>query len=209
MRFPGVRWFHSIVSVTNLRPRLPRTTLVLIAAASLLHTSACHQMTETKPDHPNIATGISLQDITFRSAALDRYMPYRVFRPSNPGAKSPLPVVYLLHGAGDDFRTWSNNTGVSKYAASGLMLVMPEGNLSYYLNAAGAHNERYEDYMLHDLIADVESRFPVRRDRAGRGIIGISMGGYAAIYYALSRADLFAFAAAISPALDVPSRGFT
>jgi S-formylglutathione hydrolase len=86
---------------------------------------------------------------------------------------------------------------------------MPEGDSSYYLNAVEKPEDRYEDYLVRDLIVDVEARFPVTPDHENRAIIGVSMGGFAAIKLALSRPDLFAFAGAISPAIDVTSRRFS
>jgi S-formylglutathione hydrolase FrmB len=150
-----------------------------------------------------------MEDVSFQSHALNRQMVYRVILPANVPATRKLPVVYLLHGAGDDFRTWSNYSNVAEYARKGLILVMPDGDLSYYVDAVGAKADRYEEYITQELIADVESRFPAKRAREARAIIGISMGGYAAVYYALKRPELFVFAGALSPAVDVPSRRFS
>jgi putative tributyrin esterase len=150
-----------------------------------------------------------MQDVIFHSAALGREMPYRVYLPANLPANRKLPVVYLLHGAGDDFRSWSNQSNVTQYARQGVILIMPEGGSSYYMNEVEAPSEKYEDYITKDLIADVENRFPVANNRESRAIIGVSMGGLAAVDYALTRPDLFVFAGALSPAVDVPSRRFS
>jgi putative tributyrin esterase len=136
-------------------------------------------------------------------------MTYRAFLPASITEGQKLPVVYLLHGGGGGFRDWSNNSNVSQYAGHGIVLVMPEGNSSYYMNAVQVEGDKYEDYITQDLIADVETRFPAKRDRENRAIVGVSMGGFAAIAYALTRPDLFIFAGAISPAVDVPSRRFS
>lgn len=62
---------------------------------------------------------------------------------------------------------------------------------------------------MHDLIADVEQRFPVAAGRAHRAIAGISMGGFGAVVLALKHPDLYTFAGGLSSALDVPSRPFS
>jgi len=90
-----------------------------------------------------------------------------------------------------------------------MILVMPEGDDSYYVNSATQPRDRFEDYIVNDLIGDVESKFPVLSSRSSRAIAGISMGGFGAVTLALGHPDLFFFAAAISPALDVPSRPFS
>jgi len=147
-------------------------------------------------------------DITFHSAALDRPMPYRVLLLEQVPSGQKLPVIYLLHGRGQDFREWSNSSDVATYAAGGLILVMPEGGDSYYVNAAGRPRDRLEDYLVRDLIADVESRFPAAADRSHRAVIGISMGGFGAVKLALTHPDLFIFAGALSPSVDAPTRRF-
>lgn len=101
-----------------------------------------------------------MEDVSFFSSSLGRSMPYRVFVPANLSANQKLPVVYLLHGGGGGFRDWSNDSDVAEYVQRGLILVMPEGALSYYMNEVESAKDQYEDYVTKDLITDVESRFP-------------------------------------------------
>jgi uncharacterized repeat protein (TIGR03803 family) len=150
-----------------------------------------------------------MRDVTFHSAALNRNMQYRVLLPARIPAGAKLPIVYLLHGGGGSFRDWSNYSDAARFAERGLILVMPEGNDSYFVNAVERPQDRYEDYIVNDLITDVESRFPVAPGRATRAIAGVSMGGYGAVKLALSHPDLFAFVGGLSPAVDVPSRPFS
>ena len=49
-----------------------------------------------------------------------------------------------------------------------MVLVMPEGDSSYYTNSFEHPQDRYEDYIMKDLIHDVESRFPVASGRQSR-----------------------------------------
>ena len=136
-------------------------------------------------------------------------MPYRVILPDNVAKGEQLPIVYLLHGGGGDFRDWSDYSDVATLAARGVILVMPEGHSSYYTNAVDKPNDRYEDYIVRDLVTDVESRFPVEKERSGRAIAGVSMGGFGAVKLALAHPELFTLAAGLSPAVDVPSRPFS
>lgn len=182
-------------------PRFALTSSVLAFAFA-----ACHSPGPKRPDRPHIAPGVHLQDVTFHSVALGRDMSYRIFLPENLAAGQRLPVVYLLHGGNGSFRDWSNESDVARYAARGLILVMPEGAFSYYMNAIGKPANRYEDYILNDLIPDVETRFPAATGRENRAIIGISMGGFAAIEFALTRPELFFFVGAISPSVDIVRR---
>ncbi|HKD45450.1 MAG TPA: alpha/beta hydrolase family protein [Candidatus Angelobacter sp.] len=192
-----------------------RNALLLLILCALLGlatwwllTSRRKQPEAAVADRPRLAPGVQLRDVTFFSQALGRNMEYRVFLPENAG-RLKLPVVYLLHGGGGTFRNWSNYTDVAQFAGSNLLLVMPQGDYSYYTNAVLRPPDRYEDYIVDDLPADVEGRFPARSDRASRAIVGVSMGGFGAIKLALRHPEKYAFAGGLSAAIDVPRRPFS
>ena len=184
-----------------------KAMLLLLALGAMISCTKHEQ--PAPPDHPRLTSGVKMVDVTFHSAALNRDMPYRAIIPATIAANQKLPVIYLLHGGGGGFHDWSNYSDVAGYAARGLILVMPEGNSSYYTNSADRPQDRYEDYIVRDLIADVEQRFPAAIGRTHRAIAGISMGGFGAVVLALKHPDLFVFAGGLSSALDVPSRPFS
>jgi len=175
----------------------------------LLASFGCKREATQKPDRPRLTSKVVFHDITFRSAALNRDMQYRVILPSGVAASEKLQTVYLLHGGGGGFRDWSNYSDVARFAESGLLLVMPEGNSSYYTNAVDPAQDRYEDYITRDLISDVESKFPVVVGRSNRAIVGVSMGGFGAVKLALHHPELFVFVGGLSSAIDVPRRAFS
>lgn len=183
--------------------------IIACLCAVLLLLGACDKKREAQPDRPRLTQNVAMRDVAFHSAALNRDMQYRVVLPAKIAAGAKMPVVYLLHGGGGSFRDWSDYSDAARFAERGLILVMPEGNDSYYVNAVERPQDRYEDYIINDLIADVESRFPVAAGRTTRAIVGVSMGGYGAVKLALSHPELFVFAGGISPAVDVPSRRFS
>ncbi len=186
-----------------------RWVIVPFCAALLLFT-ACNRKKEEAPiDRPRLTPKVVMRDVSFHSVALNRDMQYRVVLPASIARGQKLPVVYLLHGGGGGFHDWSNYSDVARYAEHNLILVMPEGNSSYYTNSAERPQDRYEDYIVNDLISDVESKFPAAAGRSNRAIVGVSMGGFGAVKLALRYPELFAFAAGISPAVDVPSRPFS
>ena len=181
---------------------------ILWALVLFFVAAACHRQRESQPDNPRLTPNVRMQDVTFHSMSLRRNMPYRVILPAAT-APNGFPVVYLLHGGGGNYRDWSNYSDVAQFADRGLILVMPEGNSSYYVNSVDRSKDRYEDYITKDLIADVEARFPVAPSRPSRAIAGISMGGFGAVVLSLKHPELYAFAGGLSSAIDVPSRPFS
>lgn len=160
-------------------------------------------------DHPRVNAKVVLRDVAFHSAALGRTIRYRVMLPSSMDPDVKLPAVYLLHGGGGTFRDWSNYSDVAKFAEHKLILIMPDGDYSYYVNSVERPADRNEDYITKDLIADAEARLPIAVGRENRAIAGVSMGGFGAITIALKDPNLFAFAGALSPAIDVARRPFS
>jgi len=174
---------------------------------ALLTLAGCNRPAVPRPDQPRLTPNVSMQDITFRSGSLEREITYRVILPKDLPKGQRLPVFYLLHGGGGDFREWSNDSDVAGFAEKGLILVMPEGESSYYTNSVDRPKDRFEDYVVKDLITDVERRFPA--DPSHRAVAGVSMGGFGAIKLALKHPELYTFVGALSPAIDVPSRPFS
>jgi putative tributyrin esterase len=185
--------------------RLP----LLLCALGILLIGCSRNEHKDYIDRPQLTPNVTMHDVVFSSAALSRNMQYRVVLPSKLPVGQKLPAVYLLHGGAGTFRDWSNYSDVAKYAERGFVLIMPEGDDSYYVNSREHPQDRYEDYIIDDLTSDVESKFPIESNRTARAIVGVSMGGYGAVKLSLSHPDKFVFAAGISSAVDVPSRPFS
>ena len=94
-----------------------------------------------------------------------------------------------------------------------MIVVMPEGNDGWYVDGASVRTptspgsdrpgDKYESYILQELMPDVDKRYRTIQSRYGRGIAGLSMGGYGAIKYGLKHPSTFAFAGSISGAFGV------
>lgn len=199
--------------MTVLRDKTLRRLLSLVAAATFA-LSGCHAPPPVDLGHnPTLPSNVLMQDVPFHSTALARDVSYRVYRPATIPPGQTLPVVYLLHGSGGTVKMWAESPQISNFAAQGYLLVLMNGESRYWINAAhqrpGQPADRYEDFLTQELIAEVESRFPARRDRAHRAILGVSMGGFGAVVLALRHPDLYAFAGSLSGALDFSERHAT
>ena len=121
------------------------------------------------------------------------------------------PVLYFLHGLGDDEQTLFNSGGWTllddlrnQHKMGDFLIVAPEGRRSFYINSADG-SVSYNDFFLREFLPHIEGKYRVRPGRAGRAISGISMGGYGALRFALAHPELFSAVSAQSAALITES----
>ena len=149
-----------------------------------------------------------VRQATFESPSLGREVSYVVDLPPSYDASSrSYPVVYALHGLFEGAGFWERRGLArelarlrSKGSVPELIVVAVDGGNSFFVNGPAG---RYEDLVTRDLIAHVESAWRVVPGREGRGLLGISMGGYAALRIAFTRPGLFAAVATHSAMLPV------
>jgi putative tributyrin esterase len=147
-----------------------------------------------------------VETVRFQSKLINRTLPYNVILPTDyeTSKSTRYPVLYLLHGLTGHYSDWIARTNVADYAAEYRMIVvMPEGNDSWYTDSATVPTDQYESYILKDLIPDVQQRYRTIEARYGRSIAGLSMGGYGAIKFGLKSPFTFVFAASMSGAFGV------
>jgi putative tributyrin esterase len=145
----------------------------------------------------------SIETIQFRSMLIGKTLPYNVVLPPDYRASraTRYPVLYLLHGYSGHYSDWVTRTNVADYASQYRMIVVtPEGNNGWYTDSATAPSEKYESYILEELIPDVQKRYRTIESRHGRAIAGLSMGGYGAVKFGLKSPGTFAFVASLSGA---------
>jgi putative tributyrin esterase len=153
---------------------------------------------------PSLPPTVTVKDRTFASRSLGREAKYRVVLPANYGSTSHrYPVLFLLHGVFGGFENWETLTDVTRYAgASEIIIVTPDAANSWYVNSATEPLQRYEDFIIQDLIPDVDEAFRTLRSSHRRAIAGLSMGGYGALKFAIKYPSTFDFAGSISGAFN-------
>lgn len=158
----------------------------------------------------------TLTDATFHSNALNADLPVNIYRPDGEPPENGWPVLYLLHGHDGDQNSWRDLGNIEKtldgMITAGtirpLVVVMPGVKNSWYVNSAAVDGPGdYETAITGDLRVHVEKTLPVRKDRQGRAIAGLSMGGFGALHLAYAHEDLYAAVASLSGAIwqNVPA----
>ena len=147
-----------------------------------------------------------VETVRFQSKLVNATLPYNVILPADydTAKTTRYPVLYLLHGLTGHYNDWVTRTNVADYAAEYRMIVItPEGNDGWYTDSVAITTDKYESYILNELIPDVQQRYRTIEARYGRSIAGLSMGGYGAIKFGLKSPATFAFAGSMSGAFGV------
>jgi enterochelin esterase-like enzyme len=133
---------------------------------------------------------------------------YALYLPSGyDETDASYPVLYLLHGSGDDHTGWVQfgqvqhiaDKAIAEGKAAPMIIVMPDANTKVkgYFNQPD-ESFAYEDFFFKELIPHIEKNYRVRSEQRYRAISGLSMGGGGTIYYALHHPEIFAAAAPLS-----------
>lgn len=145
---------------------------------------------------------------TLESEVLGRPLAYGVYLPPGYAASErSYPVVYLLHGSGNDETSWFTDghaqAQLDALIDSGqippVIAVSPDAGLSWYVN----RREPFESAFIAELLPEIDRRYRTQSER-GRVLVGTSMGGYGATRYGLIYPELFAASALLSAAIYVP-----
>lgn len=184
----------------------------LILFCSLLATLS--SVTNALPFQPGNKSGAQspqgvpaarVETVDFESKLVGSKLPYIVVLPPGYDDASSrsvrYPVIYLLHGFGGNPRNWLGFDLIKHAARHRMIFVALEGRNSFYSDSATVPNEKFESYIMRELVPDVDRRFRTTPRREGRAVVGLSMGGYGALKLGLKYPSEFALAASMSGAV--------
>lgn len=114
-----------------------------------------------------------------------------------------FPVIYLLHGYGNDYQAWLRYTSIERYAEEHRIAVVTFScHNKAYQNAP--FGECFYDFLNEELPEFVENYFPVSARAEDRFIAGLSMGGYGALLHGLRNPHRYNAIGAFSPGIPDP-----
>ncbi len=178
--------------------KISKLSLWLIVVFSLSF-SADAQQAQTKT-----ALSGSVENYKLNSRLMAREMPYRVVVPINYKMEKArrYSTIYLLHGLTGHFDNWTDKTKLAEYAAKyDYIFVTPEGDNGWYSDSASVPNDKYESYIIQELMPEIDKNFRTAADKNHRAVAGLSMGGYGAMKFGLKYPDKFALVGSFSGAL--------
>ncbi len=147
-------------------------------------------------------------DLQIESKILGMPIKYSVFLPADyaDNPKKRYPVVYLLHGLGDDHNSWNDKwlniaSRIENWEVNGglepMIYIMPQGFRSYYVNRYdGRYN--YMDMFIQELVPQMDAKYRTVADAGHRAVVGYSMGGFGAMILAAKNPDVFSVSVPLS-----------
>lgn len=146
---------------------------------------------------------------TLQSAILHRAIPYCVVLPPSFSTDKTrrFPVLYYLHGIGDNEQSLINLGGWNIYddllrqkKVGEFILAAPAGYATFFINSRDG-KIRYEDFFLKEFMPAIEKKYRAGNTRTERALVGISMGGFGALHMGFAHPELFVSTAGLMPAL--------
>ena len=153
-------------------------------------------------------TGKVFDELSLDSKILKMERKYAVYLPPDyESSQRSYPVLYLLHGHGDDQSGWIQfgevmhiaDRAIREGKSTSMIIIMPDGDAIHKGYFNDPSNEwRYEDFFFEEFMPHVESLYRIRADPRYRAIAGLSMGGGGTFVYALRHPELFSSACPLS-----------
>ena len=152
--------------------------------------------------------GKVFDNLSMESKILGMERKYAVYLPPDyETSQRSYPILYLLHGGGDDQTGWIQfgevlriaDEAIANGTATAMVIVMPDANAGkrgYFNDIKGEW--RYEDFFFEEFMPYVESTYRIRTEKRYRAISGLSMGGGGTFMYALHHPELFSSACPLS-----------
>ena len=150
-----------------------------------------------------------LESMAVSSSILNQAVKFSIYLPPDYYVSNRrYPVVYLLHGLGDNETGWVQFGEADRIADEGIrsgewppmIIVMPNAGATFYVNDY-QNKVRYEDMFVQELIPHIDSTFRTRTGREFRALSGLSMGGFGSLTLAMHHPELFSACAALSAAV--------
>ena len=151
--------------------------------------------------------GKYIENLTLESKCLKGTRHYSVYLPADYQiSERTYPVLYLLHGAGDNHSSWEQfgevrhiaDKAIAEGKATSMIIVMPDAHEGYFNELDNSW--KGEDFFFQELIPHIEKTFRVKTAQQYRAVAGLSMGGGGAIGYAVRHPEMFSAVCPLSAA---------
>jgi enterochelin esterase-like enzyme len=205
---PGAyRYNFNVDGVATIDPRSPAISEANANVWSLVYVPGTEFMDAKDIPHGAVAS------VNYQSTALGKWRRMHVYTPPGYEMNSEkYPVLYLLHGAGDNDDSWTSvgranfilDNLIAAKKAKPMLIVMPAGHTPAAPGNAGGFLSATDDFardFTTDVIPYIEKHYRVLTDRAHTAIAGLSMGGSQTLNIAIPHLNRFAYIGVFSSGL--------
>jgi len=144
-----------------------------------------------------------VETVEYDSVAVGGKRRLLVYLPPDYSQAARYPVLYLLHGAGDDETSWQEQ-GTAGAILDRLYGAKQVVSMIVVMPSAQGRGSAFEQDLLDEVVPYIDSHYPTRTDGKSRAIAGLSMGGGQALKIGLKHPDRFAWVGSFSPSLAGP-----
>ncbi len=149
----------------------------------------------------------TVDTVSIYSHAMQKSKKCVVIKPSNyKKSKTFFPTVYLLHGYSGSYSDWIKKVPKLKEYADQfqVMIVCPDGDYSsWYFDSPVDTTMRYETYIGEEVPAYIDTHYKVIKNRNGKAITGLSMGGHGGIFLGFRHPSVFGACGSMSGGVDI------
>lgn len=151
-----------------------------------------------------LAASIKPELKSIDSTTLGKKVHFYLYLPAGYDPTKHYPVLYLLHGTPGSYKDWHEKSRLSSLLSDfNMIAVLPDGANSWFLDSPRVANSLYDTHVTKELIPYVDANYSTVAKSYGRGICGLSSGGYAAVLMAVNHPELFGCASSISGLMDI------
>ncbi len=157
--------------------------------------------------------GRVFDNMVMESTILRSTRNYAVYLPPDyDSSQRSYPVLYLLHGSGDDHTGWVQfgevlhitDKAIEQGIATPMIIIMPDaqtGKLGFF----NQDDWNYEDHFFQEFIPHVEKKYRIKSQKRYRAVAGLSMGGGGSFMYALHHPEMFSSSCPLSAYVGEPT----
>jgi len=152
------------------------------------------------------ASAATVEVLSVPSKKMGKNIPVTLILPDAYEQKDQrFPVLYLLHGAGDDYRGWHRQTKISRLADEyDIVVVCPDGGrTSWYFDSPVDPAFQYETFVAKECVNYIDTNYRTQAHRNFRALCGLSMGGHGSLFLAIRHPDTFSVAVPLSGGVDI------
>ncbi|HRS52609.1 MAG TPA: alpha/beta hydrolase-fold protein [Candidatus Marinimicrobia bacterium] len=148
------------------------------------------------------------------STVFNKWRQFYIYTPPgyDENISEKYPVLYILHGGGEDERGWANqgkadlilDNLIAQNKAMPMIIVMPDGNVESMGIFGEMTLKMFEAELKNCIIPFVEKNYRAKTDSRNRALAGLSMGGLQTLYAGVNNSNMFSYLGVFSSGWIVP-----